>query len=300
MGKFFIVGCARSGTTMLQQALGRHSQIVIPPETAFFADFLGRSRPRQLHQIRQINADLQIALDEPIRRVTSDTEARKIFEEMGRQYLARVGRTEVTCFGEKTPRHLRYYRRIFDLFPEARIIVLYRDGRDVALSLAEAPWGPTDVYYHFARWLVDVAWQRRLEGDGGDRVCSVRYENLVARPAEELRTLAEFLGLPYESEMAEGHGKPQDLLVREQGWKARAVEAITPSRTERWRRELTEEQNRRMERWGGKVLRSLGYETITDGTRRLPVMFFPRLYARQLTWKARWALRNVRLAVAER
>jgi len=33
MKQFFIVGCPRSGTTMLQQALNRHPEIAIPPET---------------------------------------------------------------------------------------------------------------------------------------------------------------------------------------------------------------------------------------------------------------------------
>jgi hypothetical protein len=296
MGTFFIVGSARSGTTMLQQALARHSRIVIPPETAFFANFLDRSRSRQRHQIRQINTDLKIALTEPGKRVTCDEDARTIFQEMARQYLARVGAAEETLFGEKTPRHLRNHKRIFDLFPEARIIVIYRDGRDVALSLAEAPWGPNDVYYHFARWLTDMRWQQRLKAERSERVHCVQYEALVARPEQELRRLAEFLDLAYEPAMAEGYGQPQDLLERERGWKARAVEAITTSRTQRWRRELSEAQNAYLERWGGGVLRSMGYETITDGRRRLPVTFFPRLYARQLAWKAYRALRSARLA----
>lgn len=285
---------------MLQQALARHSQIVIPPETAFFADFVGRSRPRQLHQIRSINADLKIALAEPARRVTSADEVKHIYEEMVRQYVEQVGAEGVTWFGEKTPRHLRYYGRILELFPEGRIMVIYRDGRDVALSLAAAPWGPSDVYYHFARWLVDLTWQARVERDGGSRVCFVKYENLVARPADELQRLAAFLDLPYEAPMAEGRGKAGDLLEREQGWKARAVEPITTTRAERWRKELSEDQNAHLERWGGETLRVLGYEMVTDGKRGLPAMFFPRLRARQLEWKVRWALRNVRQALSER
>src|ERR1700722_15108612 len=45
MDKFFIVGCPRSGTTVLQQALNRHSRIVVAPETRFFY-LLDRSTTR--------------------------------------------------------------------------------------------------------------------------------------------------------------------------------------------------------------------------------------------------------------
>jgi hypothetical protein len=47
MEKFFIVGCPRSGTTMVQQALNRHSRVAIPPETKyFFHSLVTRARAR--------------------------------------------------------------------------------------------------------------------------------------------------------------------------------------------------------------------------------------------------------------
>ena len=58
MKKLFIVGCPRSGTTLLQQALNRHSQIVIPPETKYFFSFLGHTRRCQHRHIDRLNADL--------------------------------------------------------------------------------------------------------------------------------------------------------------------------------------------------------------------------------------------------
>jgi hypothetical protein len=69
MDKLFIVGCPRSGTTMLQQALNRHSQVVIPPETKFFFSFFGHPRRCQLRHIDRLNADLGINLPKPDRAV---------------------------------------------------------------------------------------------------------------------------------------------------------------------------------------------------------------------------------------
>src|SRR5262245_27843931 len=78
--KFFIVGCPRSGTTMVQQALNRHSQVAIPPETKFFFSFFGHSRARQLRHIDRLNEDLRIRLPRPAARVRSVAEGRAFYE----------------------------------------------------------------------------------------------------------------------------------------------------------------------------------------------------------------------------
>src|SRR5437868_932206 len=140
MKKFFIVGCPRSGTTMVQQALNRHSRIVIPPETKFFFSFFGHPRRVQLRHLKRLNTDLGINLAEPAGRISSVADGRAFYDAMARQYLERLQRTDAAYFGEKTPEHTGHLPRIQQLFPDAKILVLYRDGRDVAVSLSKMPW----------------------------------------------------------------------------------------------------------------------------------------------------------------
>ena len=54
------------------------------------------------------------------------------FEEMAGACLERLGRADVVCFGEKTPEHTGHLGRIRAVFPEAKVLFVYRDGRDVA------------------------------------------------------------------------------------------------------------------------------------------------------------------------
>jgi hypothetical protein len=276
--KFFIVGCPRSGTTMLQQALNRHSRVLIPPETKFFFSFLGQPLRGQLRHIDRLEADLGIRLPRPARVVRSVDEGRGFYELMARRYAARFDKEDLTHFGEKTPEHTGLLPRIFETFPDARVVVIYRDGRDVASSLTRVPWMSSNLYVNFAVWLYYDWVIRRFQAAGPRRdVCFVRYEDLVAAPETELRSVLGFLGLPYEPAVAQGYGNREGVPDRERPWKARALEPITPGRVGAFRGELTEAQVATLERLGGGALRALGYPLVTDAQAGLSPFFYLRL-----------------------
>jgi len=277
---------------MLQQALNRHSQIVIPPETAYFTHFLGHSRRGQHQHLRRINADLEIDLDPPIRRISRPDEAVAFFERIAESYVKRIGRENVALFGEKTPHHILRADRIVRLFPDSKIVLIYRDGRDVALSLTKVPWYSPDLWLGFDNWLRSYKWHRWLVDHAPENVIQVRYEDLVSEPTAELSRVAESLGIEYESQMAEGEGNEPGVPEWESGWKSRALERIAPSRIGNWRRELTLEQIRPLERWGREALTSLGYELATDAGKPLPLTYLPRRYWKRFAWRVRngWRL----------
>jgi hypothetical protein len=283
---FFVVGAPRSGTTMLQQALNRHSRVVIPPETAFFT-FLGLSTAGQRRHLSRLVTDLRVPLHLPARGVRGPDDARRFYNELARLYIERLGRGGVTHFGEKSPEHQRRLTRIQSLFPDARVVLIYRDGRDVALSLTKLPWMSRDLYVNFALWLHYYHIQRRAERTRQLRMHRVQYERLVARPVEELGKILAFLGLPDEPAVAEGCHNREGVPEWEHAWKGRALERISSSRVGVWQKELSADQVDILECWGGQALQALGYELTTGGKRRLPWTFFPKLYAKAMLWLAR-------------
>lgn len=285
MKKFFVVGCQRSGTTMLQQALNRHPQIVIPPETAFFTHFLGHSRRGQLQHLRRINADLKIEMPPPSRRISRPSDAAAFFERIAGLYLDRIGRTNVELFGEKTPHHILRIDRIARVFPDAKIILIYRDGRDVAISLTKVPWFNPNVDVAFGYWLRCYRCQQRAVQCGTIDLLCVKYEALVSHPEKELRRISGFLGLVYEPQMAEGHGSPEGVLQSEHTWKHRSGNKITTSQIGHARKELSQDQTKHLERWGRRELTELGYELSNEPTGRLPWTFLPRVYWRVFRWR---------------
>lgn len=281
---------------MLQQALNRHSRVVIPPETGFFLDLVGHTLRGQRNHLRQIAADLKIDVPPIDRRAASQTQVRELFEEIAARYIASVRKTgaienQPTHFGEKSPRHLLCLPRIIAAYPEARIILIYRDGRDVAPSLARVPWGPSDLYVNFGIWLRFVRAQLRARELTGVNLCEVKYESLVAQPKRELERLCTFLKLPFEEALAAGSGNREGVPEWEDEWKARALQPISQSRAQLWRTELSETQLSRMEAWGGRELELLGYELSQDKPPSLPPWFLPTVWIKQNAWRIGRALK---------
>ncbi len=277
MNKFFILGCPRSGTTMVQQALNRHSQIAIPAETKFFFSFLGQPKKYQLRHIERLNADLNIHLPPPVKRIASDAEGRDYYELMARHYLDGLCKPTVTCFGEKSPEHTGLLPRIRRMFPEAKFLVLYRDGRDVASSLSRMPWMTPNLYVNFVVWLYYYWVLLRERERNPDNLYFARYEDIVADPRSELARILDFLGLPYEATVTEGHGNSEGVPLREYAWKRRALERIGTARVGVFQHELSMDEIEVLERLGKEPLSALGYSLITDGTRRLPLTLLMKL-----------------------
>jgi Sulfotransferase family len=278
MNKFFILGCPRSGTTMLQQALNRHSQIVIPPETKLFFSFLGHSRGAQRKHVERLNRDLDIQLPPPNRRITTMEDARAFYELLMQLYLERLGRDQVSYFGEKTPEHTGQLNKIKYTFPEAKFLFIYRDGRDVALSLRKVPWMQDNIYVNFRIWLYYYWHLRQARGDSQVEMLCLKYEDLVTNPSRQLGNVLNFLGLPYEHQVAAGHGNAEGIPAREYAWKARALEPIRSHRIGCWKHELTEEEIAVLETLGAEALRTLGYQLTTAGAAHLSLGFYAKLY----------------------
>ena len=85
---------------------------------------------------------------------------------------------------EKTPRHLRMTSTIRQLWPDARIVRIVRDPRDVALSLAGMPFAKDSLVGNLVRVdQDDRASRASIESDGS--AMTLRYEDLVTEPERE-------------------------------------------------------------------------------------------------------------------
>jgi hypothetical protein len=250
---FFIVATARSGTTLLERLLNRHSRVFIPPETAFFTLLKRRGMltrefsPDSMRQFldyylsrrpaRFLGLHAMPGVEE--RLLHGARSCRDVFLNL----LGLVaGEDQSTVLGEKTPHHLRCADYLVSTFPDTRIIGMIRDGRAVVRSRLEHPCWEHNLLGASRQWAADA---RRLDeilgGMHTDRVLLVFFEKLLAEPEQELRRICQFLGEEFEPSMLDQTpsvpGRFEEYY--RQPWMEKSVSRIDVTRAHSWQETYT-------------------------------------------------------------
>jgi Sulfotransferase family len=166
---------------------------------------------------------------------------------------------------------------IFELFPDARLIFLLRDGRDVVDSWVDAygdgSWAIEGGAFEVApekrlpliEWLASVwAYRTRVVSRAfaeraPDRRVLVRYEHLLERPRLELARVCATLGVDAADaeleRIVDRHAFSN--VDRSQRGSGQEVRAANPGS---WRVNLTSEEQAAMTAIMGPELRAMGYE----------------------------------------
>jgi hypothetical protein len=268
---FFIFGCPRSGTSLLSRMLGAHPNLAIPDEShlynnvyplvARYGDLrLARVRARLVSQILKTE---HIKTWTPAPSVT-DTLSRLekndfhgIVDGLLRGWAALVGKAR---WGEKTPQHTLCWRTILSGFPNAQVVHLVRDGRDVMLSYRSAFFGPKHVYPLALRWrqYLSAAEEART-ALGEARFLQVRYEDLVRAPERELRRICAFLDEEFTTDTLNFYRQRRAVSPDCRNSEG-LLQPVMSDNTGKWRANMTPRELRIFEALAGDCLERLDYE----------------------------------------
>jgi hypothetical protein len=270
----FLLGCPRSGTTLLQLMLHAHPRIAIPPETRFvltsyesrnsFGDLRQEANRRALASSivdRKETLFYDLGLDaEDIRSEITDGPP-TLGSALGtvfRGYARRFGKPR---WGDKRPGYYQYIPALLRMFPDVQIVNLIRDGRDCVASLISMPWFKQDFNAAICTWIeaIDSGRQaaRRLPPGA---YFELSYEQLVADPQTQLTGLCEFLAEDYDPVMSEPHRIAASTIPDRKTWHADTQRQVTASPAGTWRERLEPWQISLCEAAMGGRLTSLGYE----------------------------------------
>lgn len=181
----FICGMFRSGSTLIEQILGRHSGVIAGGELGYFPDLVDRMRPGYPSSVGDMGWSFFQQVANRYLKYLNDT--------FGSEYL-------VT---DKRPDNFLHIGLIKSAFPGAKIIWTQRALLDNCLSIFFQPLAGDMSYsvdldsighYYSMQVRLMQHWKRLFP----DSVYELSYENLVDEPKNEIRKLLEFLNLPWE------------------------------------------------------------------------------------------------------
>ena len=275
----FIVGAARSGTTLLQYMLRSHPEISLPTsESHFFIPFYkqikefgnlsNKDNIRAL--LEEIYTSRKYFFDEDVHGIKYDADSlAEIFYEKGYSTLPELisgifqenAKAEgKTRWGDKTPYYILHLDIILEMFPEAQIIHIIRDGRDCALSMLERKWDLQifNIYHAAYIWNRYVTAGQDFGAIHPDRYFEIRYEDILNKPKLSMEKLCNFLNIQFDDSVinfrkSDGSGKTP-LLAK----------PLQKSNQGKWKSRMSEKQLEVFESLAGPTLTNCGYELASN------------------------------------
>ena len=206
-----IGGSGSSGSTLLKSLLNRHSKIAIGPELSIFNKNMFYETP-----FEKIKDNLKTILDDGmctdgwflypptfsdfekygwnkndfIKMALSKDTHKDFIDDFMNVFL---DKSQKKIWAEKTPANSYCFNEFNTIYPNARFIHLYRDGKDVVTSLIKRGMNP---YYATMMWLYNTSTAANYKNK--NNYFEIKYESLVNNPKETLIELLSFLKLDYE------------------------------------------------------------------------------------------------------
>jgi LPS sulfotransferase NodH len=293
--KFFILGHARSGTTLLMRLIRLHPEVHCNYQAHFF------TRPPLLKSLVD-SPEAEEWLRRKSNRWNQGRDLSPLVLRAAADFImerdaAREGKRIV---GDKSPSstiHGQAVRDMHSIYPDAKLIYIVRDGRDVLISerfrnlVEESRFlkpedkhiieelrkdssqftnGTRSIFTESVIRRVAAGWVRNLQEteDGGRRLygeyyCSLRYEDLLTRPFPEMQKLWEFLGVPADRSLENAVIEEMSSNPDEE-WQSKRNEDIASflpkGQTGNWQRLFTARDKSIFKEAAGEMLVKWGYE----------------------------------------
>ncbi len=279
----FVVGHPRSGTTLVQLLLTAHPTFSSGPETHFFVHVLApfdgwensKLSPDQLEvAFKRLAGKPGIQLDEAFKANLREEAGKDglapayFLHRLMRYFAQQTGKETALRWVEKTPRHVQYVPQILSLFPQAQVINIVRDPRDVVSSPPRFYESRSAAYRRQVcveraqSWNAMVGLSKAFEANS--RIMTIRYEDIIADAEGSLLRMMQFLGEAYRPESLEHFADHYDQVVlpKEEVRKRLLAVGEIVDRRGIWKRRMSEHEARLVELICEPLMREFGYELV--------------------------------------
>lgn len=279
----FIVGMPRSGTTLLSAMVDAHPDVAISPETHFYTRCRwkrgpavlpgGTGRERPVEEVWACvqqqpgfgDADFSDAEVEAMERRIFASASPRPADVLAAVESVYAERADAVGWGEKTPDHLRHVPTIFRDFPDAVVVAIVRDPRDVCRSLQDLPWNRDTLAESAWTWRRYARLTHRYRLDYPERFRMVRYEDLLDTPEAVVHDVLRWMEAEVDAEVLDRvlrfHERESGPANRErEPWKGKTRRPIDPSNKEKWRTQMPPAERWIVQRLTRPLLGDFGYD----------------------------------------
>jgi hypothetical protein len=263
----FLFSLPRAGSTLVQRILAAHDEVSTTGEPWLLLPYLYARRPRGVYA-EYTHTDAAKALEDFCAGLPGGEENYLAeLRAFALRLYTRAAQERTRYFLDKTPRYHLVAEDVIRLFPEGRFIFLWRNPLAVVASNMETwaggRWRPYTQKIDFYDGLASLitAYESYRE-----RVCSVRYEDLLTNPEEEFRRVFDYLDLDFDSGVLSSfNGVRLDGRMSGDPTGSRLYSKIDTGPLEKWKKTLANPVRkawcRRYLRWiGSERLAVMGYD----------------------------------------
>ena len=265
---FFIIGCGRSGNTLLRSLLVAGKQVSIPPESYVWpkvirnfsghsfmpwpqlcAIVIGEFEAYKEYFTWELNLDKahRMARDLPRNKQTLSHILHCIYTVYSEQKSEGVKR-----WGDKTPINTIYIDKVYKVFPKAQYIHIVRDPLDVVCSYVKA--NLYDSHEPAALFWKEATTKARRLGKrlSSNQYLEIQYEDLVREPKQELMRICDFLNIEYSDEQL-NFWKHKDNLgdAKYRSHHKNLGNPITPNSIGKWKTQISQAEADRIKEIAG-------------------------------------------------
>jgi hypothetical protein len=294
-GYIFIVGCFRSGTTLMRRILDSSEDVAICGETHFLGALAQGGLRHQLAQVGDMSTDAGVekVVDYIYHNIHGpgflpSWVQKNIDRGQFLRRLLETDRTDRALFdlimasyargkpirGEKTPAHIHHVPTLLKWFPEARIVHMLRDPRAIFVSerkkadkqkyvglrrrIARKSALILDMYLSLSvliQWLRIIQLHYRYQRLYPHNYYFVRFEDLISDPKSCLKELCDFLEIDLTQAMLQQKVVNSSFVSRDEHIPGFDISAI-----DRWRQHLHPVRNKWFVFWCKRYLLEFGYQ----------------------------------------
>ena len=236
----FVYGAPRSGTTLMQVILARHSQFLsIEAETGMFTPSFVLNRSRYWEGERKILIDK-----------CNSTNLVSLCDEFSLALKTHRKEPEST-FVEKTPNHVFQAKLLLKMFPNSYFINMIRDPRDCYASSLRHPKFEKNPVKFSKYWKKSIS--KRVKLGPRSNILDIWYRDLTSMPETSVSNVMKFLGSNLESQQIQPGQKSFDSRHKRIEF-SKLNKPITSASVGSYKKELDNKTIKLIEKYSGNYL----------------------------------------------